>query len=515
MENELISDPVPKLEKTKKKEKTFISERGYGILKSEFSIREVEKIKNDLTVKPNVNTDYGQNPSSFKIYLESNKKLYLPKHYGISKLGSPDAINLQSTPIIDFRFVGNLRETQMPVINAFMDSCNTNNSYSTSSRGGIISVPCGFGKTVLALYLIYKLKKKSLVIVHKEFLVNQWKERIHQYLPDAKIGRIQGSVIDIENCDIVIGMLQSLSMKEYEKTLFNDFGFCIIDECHHIAAEIFSRAFLKINSEYMLGLSATPKRKDGLSKVFEWYIGPYVYINKKIGDTRTITGNMIYYENNDSKNELNYMGKICMPKMISNITNFNRRTLFIFNLIKHIISDKNRYLLVLSDRLDHLKNIGELLQNSGISDYGYYIGGMKEKQLKNSESKQVLLATYSMSSEGMDIPSLNTLILGSPKSDIEQSVGRILRKDHKGIIPTVYDIVDNFSVFSNQSTKRLKFYQSKNYQLNTSLVSDTNEVDVDMLLEMALKSNPIVKKSKIIKKKESEKTCVILENDSD
>ena len=105
-------------------------------------------------------------------------------------------------------------------------------------------MPCGYGKTVIGLYLCAKLKVKTLVVVHKEFLVNQWKERIKQFLPDAKIGKIQSNKIYIDGYDIVIGMLQSISMIEYNQDIFNDFGFVIYDECHHSGAETFS-SFLK------------------------------------------------------------------------------------------------------------------------------------------------------------------------------------------------------------------------------------------------------------------------------
>ena len=85
-----------------------------------------------------------------------------------------------------------------------------------------------------------------MIIVHKEFLLRQWIERIEQFLPTAKVGRIQGEVIDIEDKDIVIGMLQSLSMKDYNSSIFKDFGLSVYDECHHIGAEVFSRVFLKL-----------------------------------------------------------------------------------------------------------------------------------------------------------------------------------------------------------------------------------------------------------------------------
>ena len=110
--------------------------------------------------------------------------------------------------------------------------------------------------------------------------MTQWKDRILEFLPNAKIGKIQQNTIDIEDKDIVLSMVQSLSMKEYPEDTFKSFGLAIFDECHHLGAEVFHKSMTKVASKYMLGLSATPKEKDGLSKVFEWYIGPIVYLQK-------------------------------------------------------------------------------------------------------------------------------------------------------------------------------------------------------------------------------------------
>ena len=116
--------------------------------------------------------------------------------------------------------------------------------------GGLLEIHTGAGKTVMGLNIISQLKKKTLIIVHKEFLLRQWIERIEQFLPNAKVGKIQGEVIDIENKDIVIGMLQSLSMKDYPKSIFDSFGLSVYDECHHIGAEVFSRVLFKVVTKY-------------------------------------------------------------------------------------------------------------------------------------------------------------------------------------------------------------------------------------------------------------------------
>ena len=174
----------------------------------------------------------------------------------------------------------------------------------------------------MALYLIGQLKRKTIIIIHKEFLLNQWIKRIEEFLPEARIGIIQASKVDYKNKDIVIGMLQSLSSKEYDiEEVFGDFGFTVVDECHHIAAEVFSRSLPKVNSYYSLGLSATPKRADGLSHVFEAYLGPMLYkVNKR--DDKLVRVNVIRYRDDNpeyNKEELSSYGKVCIPRMINNI----------------------------------------------------------------------------------------------------------------------------------------------------------------------------------------------------
>jgi superfamily II DNA or RNA helicase len=122
-------------------------------------------------------------------------------------------------------------------VNKFLKCCSDN-----KYGGGLLELPCAWGKTSGSLYILSQIKKKTIVIVHKEFLMNQWIERIQQFLPKARVGKIQGPIIDIDDKDIVIGMLQSLSMKEYPTSTFESFGLTIIDEVHHISSEVFSNS---------------------------------------------------------------------------------------------------------------------------------------------------------------------------------------------------------------------------------------------------------------------------------
>ena len=203
---------------------TYLGQKGYTIKKENMEISDQIELRNDLMVKPFVPKTSMVKPESFPIYRESKNKFYIPRFYGIDTYGEPELTKLNPGKDIDLEFNGELRDFQKPIVNAYLKHAKTKGS-------GLLELFCGGGKTVQSLYCIAALKKKALIIVHKEFLVRQWIERIEQFLPKARVGKIQASIIDIEDKDIVIGMLQSLSMKDYDQNIFNEFGFTIIDEC--------------------------------------------------------------------------------------------------------------------------------------------------------------------------------------------------------------------------------------------------------------------------------------------
>ena len=226
-----------------KMHKTYIGNRGYSIYKDSLSLQEQINIREELMVKPNISNQFNQNIPSYPVYKESPKKLYLPRAYGIKNFGNPNEIKISDGLPIDLNFSGTLKEKQEFIVNKFVAHLQNN-------FGGLLDIYCGFGKTVLTLKLISMLKLKTLVIVHKGFLADQWVERCEEFLPGVKIGRIQGPIIDIEGKDIVIGMLQTLSMHEFPEDQFSDFGFTVVDECHHMSAEVFVRALEKIVTKY-------------------------------------------------------------------------------------------------------------------------------------------------------------------------------------------------------------------------------------------------------------------------
>lgn len=436
-----------------------LSRRGYSIVKADMTPKELDKIRKDLIVSP---TNFMINKRTFfSLYLESKNKIYVPKYYGILNFGLPSVNKIPEGFPLDpnIKFLGELRKEQHEPVRCLLNAC-----HNPLQMGGILNVFCGGGKTTMALYALVKLGTKALIVVHKNFLLEQWKERILEFIPDARIGLIKGKICDIEDKDIVIASLQSLSMKDYDESLFESFGTVIIDEVHHTSAEVFSKALAKTSFMYTIGLSATVNRKDGLSKVFIWYLGDIVFKLDKRTDCVYVKG--VDFKEEDSIVEYNcechsFNNKLNIPKMVNNVCGYTKRNIVIVDIIIDTFKNEPlRKMLILSDRRKHLELLYNMIAQNNITT-GLYLGGMKQEILNECSKKQVILATYAIASEGYDQKGLDTLILASPRTDVIQSVGRILRdkpEDRKHT-PLVIDIIDNFSIFITQAKKRKQYYK--------------------------------------------------------
>ena len=236
---------------------TKITKQGYIISKNHSLIK---IIKQELTVEPFMTFNIpNKKNNKFVLYKEEEDNIIIPKYYGIKTLGLPNVFEENDGVPINIIFKGSLRPQQEEIINNIIP-------YLEINKGGILCLPCASGKTVLALYLISHFKIKTLIIVHKTFLLNQWKERILEFT-NSKIGILQQNTVDVKNKDIVIGMLQSIAKDKYDDNIFNEFGMVIFDEAHHAPSQHFSKALPIISCKFTIGLSATPTRPDKLEKV--------------------------------------------------------------------------------------------------------------------------------------------------------------------------------------------------------------------------------------------------------
>lgn len=436
---------------------------GYRVSKADVS---VEDLRKTLTVKPYIPKVFA-NPRSvpkYTVFKEVPDALYLPKHFGIDTFGPPAETtrDVAQTPAENWEFAGSLRPVQLPVVNSVL---------LPEPHDGVLSLHTGGGKTVCALYIASRLRVPTLVIVHNTFLRDQWIERVRAFLPKARIGRIQGDACEVEGRDVVIAMIQTLSMKEISIQSFKPIGLVIVDECHHIASEVFVQALPKVTSRYMLGLSATPARKDGLMYVVNWFLGPLLY-NSDTADKKDADIQVEVYEYVNDDPEFNRIiynpqGVMFTTLMINKLAECADRTAWLVGIIEDVMAeDAHRQMLVLTDRVQHTKDLLAALPEA-LRDKACILSQSvaASKRAEYCVSKSILIATYAMCKEGFDVPTLNTLLMATPRPDIDQIVGRILRveKSARKTHPLILDIVD--PQFRRQFQERLVLYKKRHYGL--------------------------------------------------
>jgi superfamily II DNA or RNA helicase len=340
--------------------------------------------------------------------------------------------------------------------------------------GGVLSLPPGYGKTCMALAFSAHLKVRTMIVVHKEFLANQWRDRIQAFCPGATIGRVQGDEFDIEK-DFVIAMIQTMCQREFPKDAFDTIGLLIVDEAHHIGAPAFSQFMFKICPRFTLGLTATPERKDGLTRLLYWFLGPEFYRVERT-DQKTTRVQVLHYidEAFQEAPPVSRFGKINMAGMINIVTELGARNDLIVETINKALL-ASRKVLVLTDRREHCFVIHERLGSKS----GLYIGGMKESDLSISAEKSVVIATFQLAQEGLDIPTLDTVILATPKSDIKQSIGRIMRETPGKVnAPLIIDVVDHWSVFFSMFRKRKVVYLAGGFEIEDATAEPAPQTEV-------------------------------------
>lgn len=380
---------------------------------------------------------------------------------------------------IDFPLVGNKKDYSMTNIKLRYNSRGEYYGFTLNGNHRFLFEDFTVThNTVLSLKLIAHTKKKTLVLVNKIELLNQWKNEILKWIPEAKIGIVQGSKFKFEECDIVIGMLQTIAIKKELKAIdFHWVEMCIIDECHNVPSNVFSNVIFKLRPRYLFGLTATLDRKDKLDILIKWYIGDVLYDGRNKDLKQTTQVYTLKYFGSSSVDKFLRDGTAAVATMLSNISLDIERNNYIVNVLKELIKNDNRNVLVISDRIAQLKYLHKQLPDQS----GLFIGSMKNDALNESKTKQILLGTYPLVNEGFNHPKLNCLVFATPRSSITQAIGRIYRKVHTDVTPIIIDIVDDFSIFKGQCYRRRKIYKTniKGLELITQGLKDfklkTNE----------------------------------------
>lgn len=367
---------------------------------------------------------------------------------------------------IEVKFNGSLREEQQIAIDHMLKYDN-----------GILCAPTGFGKTVIGCKLIAERKVNTLILVNKIQLLNQWKDRIKEFLDVKEVGEISSKKKNITNVIDVVS-IKSLWNNGNVLDIAKNYGMIIIDECHHTAAYTFEQAINTGNAKYVYGISATPERENGHTPIIKMQCGDIRYkvdslkFNKKLNIPMKVIAkksHLNFTNQNIDNYELNEINDLIAKDIIRSE-----------NIIKDIKKeyDNGKNILVLTERLELMNYIYDKLSKYTNNIFKYY-GGIGKKILKSymelnnqineNKDNKIIVATGSYIGEGFDDSKLDVLFLTMPISGqtrVTQYAGRLHRQDSNKKEILIYDYIDdNFSKTRNMFLKRKKTYEKLGYEI--------------------------------------------------
>tara|TARA_Y100000310_G_scaffold206421_1_gene206836 strand:- start:437 stop:1900 length:1464 start_codon:yes stop_codon:yes gene_type:complete len=430
------------------KKHKYIAGGWVWLRKSDYSPTYLNHIRRRLTCYPTSTSEHSlKEPPPIRLYEDRQEVIGVPRGWfidqGICSEGSESVVERVSDGMAINPSVKSLMTFEGPFKEQGEALAHMQAYMKKVGFGGfLLQAGCGFGKTNTALELAYRNGRRTLILVHKEFFLRQWKERIETFFTGAKIGYIKQKTCDFEGCDFVIGMLQSISRDDgagskYDPAMYEAFGMIISDECHRIGAQTWSDLVPRFTARWRVGLTATPRRKDDAEMVFFTHIGPIIYraqTSALVPEVRVLEtqarlkGKRMYgrFKPADSLSHTEVLGQL--------VENSDRNRL-IAEVVARAVSN-GRKVMIISERLKHLDSLKEDFLNELLRlDYelnpdveiDYMVGSRSEAQLKRAEGANLILATKQMVEEGLDVPAIDVLVLATPMSDVEQTVGRVRR----------------------------------------------------------------------------------------
>ncbi|MGI6638394.1 MAG: DEAD/DEAH box helicase [Desulfobulbus sp.] len=331
-------------------------------------------------------------------------------------------------PPCGYSFRGQLRPYQVQAVQAIL-----------GREFGVLEAGTGSGKTVMALAIIASRQQPTLVLVHTKELLYQWRDRIKTFL-GIEAGLIGDGHLDIRL--VSVGIVNTV--RKQLDSLVERFGQVVVDECHRVPSTLFSEALRAFPAHYMLGLSATPYRRDGLDKLIAWHCGEH---RAKV--ERTVlheVGAVLRPKVHTVETGFNYWYSDDYQDLVSTLVQDESRNRLIAGCIDRVAG--HGQVLVTSDRVEHLKALAEL---SGHGEEAILTGKTPKKkrramvELIRTGELPVVFSTLSLIGEGFDAAGLSALVLASPvryKGRLQQTVGRVLRPQG-GKQPLVIDFRDS------------------------------------------------------------------------
>lgn len=418
---------------------------------------------------------YKTTPRIITCFEENEKFLILPRGCldEIKQICEKSDVNLilkdkrEKGIDIDYNFVGKLNKKQENAMDKLI-----------AHQTGVLCATTGFGKTVIAANIISRLKTNTLVIVNRNILLNQWKERLSYFLGVDKkdIGQLGANKENLTG-NLDVASFQSLFKKDNIEELVKNYGLVIVDECHHVAAFSFAKVLKSIRSRYVYGLTATPTRKDGWHKITYMQCGDIRarISNKGLKQNSGIEHTVVVRKTNYKYLPPEEKYKTKISEILNDMTyNIFRNSLIIEDIKKCI--KENRIPLVLTERVKHLNILKEQLDKLGVPVV-IYKGNMGKKKTEEIKSiirdaddnkPRIILATSSSVGEGFDDSRLDTLFLTMPlswKGRVIQYVGRLHRAHEGKEKVIVYDYLDDMKILEKMYNRRMNGYKIAGYDI--------------------------------------------------
>ncbi len=367
---------------------------------------------------------------------------------------------------IDVLFHGELRPEQRDAIEQVL-----------AHDQGILCAPTAFGKTVVGASLIGARAVNTLILVHRRQLMDQWRERLAAFLalPIGNIGQFGGGKTKRTGL-IDVAVIQSLQHKGAVEDFVADYGHVIVDECHHLSAVTFERVLREVKAKYVLGLTATPTRKDGHQPIIYMQCGPIRFhlSAKKVAESSPLQHKVFPRFTNFAWN-LSENETTIQDIYAALFTHQERNDLIIRDLQQALSAGRSP--LVLTSRTEHLDYLAGHLR--GACPHTFILkGGMGVKQRRKlaeslaavpRDEPRVILATGSYLGEGFDDARLDTLLLATPiswKGTLQQYVGRLHRLHENKSEVQVYDYADvSVPMLARMYKKRLAGYAAFGYAI--------------------------------------------------
>ena len=407
------------------------------VLVSDVAISQREQIHDELTIKLEDNKyAKGAPPKYVYAYSLSDEHLSLPFAYSYKTLGLVRP-GRDAFPRMTKKFAGTLRAEQAIVREESMKFLNRTGSV-------MVSCYCGFGKTIGAIELSCTIKLKTLILVNKVLLMKQWEDSINQFCPSAVVQKLTPKAV-IHDADFYI--IMAANVPKRDNGTFDCIGNLIVDESHLIMAETLSKSMEYVHPRYLIGLSATPYRADGLNKLLELYFGLNKVVRKLFRPHNVFSVDTGFVP----EFELSATGKVNWSTVLDSQAKDEGRNELIMDIIqKH----PDRTFLVLVKRVFQGEYLLRMLRERGevVTDL------LGSKQTFDTEAR-ILIGTNSKVGTGFDHPKLDAMLLaGDVESYFIQYLGRTMRR--KDVVPVIFDLLDRNRILDKHyATRRAEYLQ--------------------------------------------------------